>query len=99
MPAVAIVSVIRFLTCRVQLAARARYRTSEQQVPVGIGHDLATVWECAWRRERERATGATSACVAARGGNMAEILNDVLLFACLAALVTGVVVAAATLLT
>ena len=60
--------------------------------PGGRCHVLVTVWECAWGR------GKPLACGAAWGGIMANVVNDFLLFSCLAAFVTGIVLAAASLL-
>jgi hypothetical protein len=53
---------------------------------------LVTVWECAWGWGKPLAFGA------ARGGIMANVVNDFLLFSCWAAFVTGIVLAAASLL-
>ena len=57
-------------------------------------HFSATVQECA------RAFGGTQPTWLARIGEaaMTGVLNDLLLFSCLAAFVTGVVIAAATIL-
>jgi hypothetical protein len=59
--------------------------------PGGRCHVLATVWSCAW-------VGQAIGLWRSTGGIMANVVNDFLLFSCLAAFVTGIVLAAASLL-
>lgn len=53
-------------------------------------HHFATVWECARRAEGDFRIGGVK--------HMARALNELLLLSCMAAFVTGIVVAAASLI-
>jgi len=55
-------------------------------------HVLVTEWGCAWGRGKPLPFGA------ARGAIMGNVVYDFLLFSCMALFVTGIVVAAASLL-
>ena len=54
-------------------------------------HVLVTVCGCAW-------VGASRCRLAQHGAIMGNVVNDFLLFSCMALFVTGIVLAAATLL-
>jgi len=55
-------------------------------------HVLVTEWGCAWGRGKPLPFGA------ARGAIMGNVVYDFLLFSCMALFVTGIVLAAASLL-